>query len=93
MRFCTSLVLSILVGTVALAAEKGYEIKIHRPDKAGMKFDVAITSALKKDTDVHNSAIPPMIPRVAAWRCTLRTALTIADTDVPGKTRFSSVTR
>ena len=49
MRFCTSLVLSMLVATVALAAEKGYEIKIHRPDKAGMKFDVAITSALKRE--------------------------------------------
>ena len=49
MRFCTSLVLSLLVGTVALAPEREYEIKIHRPDKAGMKFDVAITSALKRE--------------------------------------------
>jgi len=39
----------MLICSVALAAEKEYEIKIHRPDKAGMKFDVAITSALKRE--------------------------------------------
>src|SRR3954468_15946986 len=50
MRFCTCLVLSILItGALARAAEKEYEIRIHRPDKAGMKFDVAITSALKRE--------------------------------------------
>src|SRR5438045_4513780 len=50
MRFCTCLVLSILIcGAAAQAADKEYEIKIHRPDKAGMKFDVAITIALKRE--------------------------------------------
>ena len=50
MRFCTCLLLSILItGALARAAEKEYEIRIHRPDKAGMKFDVAITSALKRE--------------------------------------------
>src|SRR5437868_8859425 len=49
MRFYT-IALSILFCSVALAADKEYEIKIHRPDKAGMKFDVAITSALKRET-------------------------------------------
>ena len=48
MRFCT-IALSILFCSVAVAAEKEYPIKIHRPDKAGMKFDVAITSALKRE--------------------------------------------
>src|SRR4051812_3494482 len=49
MRFRTSLVFLLLLASVALAAEKEYEIKIHRPDKARMKFDVAITSALKRE--------------------------------------------
>jgi len=50
MRFCTCLVLSVLItGALARAAEKEYDIRIHRPDKAGMKFDVAITSALKRE--------------------------------------------
>ncbi|HEV8604553.1 MAG TPA: hypothetical protein VGQ99_04265 [Tepidisphaeraceae bacterium] len=34
---------------LAQAAETDYEIRIHRPDKAGMKFDVAITSAVKRE--------------------------------------------
>ena len=49
MRLCTYLVLSVFTCSLALAAEKEYEVKIHRPDKAGMKFDVAITSALKRE--------------------------------------------
>jgi hypothetical protein len=50
MRLCICLVLSILItGDFARAAEKEYDIRIHRPDKAGMKFDVAITSALKRE--------------------------------------------
>lgn len=50
MRLCICLVLSILLTAgLARAAEKEYEIRIHRPDKAGMKFDVAITSALKRE--------------------------------------------
>lgn len=48
MRFRT-IALSIFICSAALAADKEYEIKIHRPDKAGMKFDVAITSALKRE--------------------------------------------
>jgi hypothetical protein len=31
------------------ADDKEYEIKIHRPDRAGMKFDVAITVAMKRE--------------------------------------------
>src|SRR5258706_4369030 len=55
MRFCTCLVLSILIsGALARAAEKEYEIRIHRPDKAGMKFDVAITSALRREVTAVN---------------------------------------
>src|ERR1051325_7813788 len=50
MRFCICLVLSMLVcGAAVRAAEKEYDIRIHRPDKVGMKFDVAITSALKRE--------------------------------------------
>jgi hypothetical protein len=50
MRFCICLVLPILLSAgVVHAAEKEYQIRIHRPDKAGMKFDVAITSALKRE--------------------------------------------
>ena len=50
MRFCTCLVLSVLItGTLARAAEKEYDIRIHRPDKAGMKFDVAITNRCQRE--------------------------------------------
>jgi len=50
MRFCISFVLAILITTgLAQAAEKEYDIRVHRPDKAGMKFDVSITSALKRE--------------------------------------------
>lgn len=50
MRICTCFLLSILfTGALARAAEKEYDIRIHRPDKKGMKFDVAITSALKRE--------------------------------------------
>src|SRR4051812_6118991 len=38
-----------ILTTFAFAADPDYAIKIHRPDKAGMKFDVAITSALKRE--------------------------------------------
>lgn len=49
MRFIP-FVLSILIAAgLTRAAEKEYEIRIHRPDKAGMKFDVSITSALKRE--------------------------------------------
>jgi hypothetical protein len=53
----------------------------------------ADSRALKNEIDVHASATPPTMPSVAAFRCTERTALTIDETDVPGKIRLSSVTR
>jgi hypothetical protein len=49
MRLCLTFLSICVVAGIARAAEKEYEIKIHRPDKAGMKFDVAITSALKRE--------------------------------------------
>src|SRR2546430_1689472 len=51
----------------------------------------ADSSTLKNESEVQSSATPPMIPSVAAFRCTDWTALTIADTEVPGKTFFNSV--
>src|SRR5438445_2840318 len=63
MRFYTWLVLSILTsGAFVRAAEKEYEIRIHRPDKAGMKFDVAITSALKREVVTTIDAKPTKDP-------------------------------
>ena len=53
----------------------------------------ADSSTLKNESEVQRRATPPMIPSVAALFCTDRTALTIAETEVPGKTFFSSVTR
>jgi len=44
-----SLVMLLNIATVCKAQEKDYEIRIHRPDKVGMKFDVAITSAIKRE--------------------------------------------
>jgi hypothetical protein len=43
------LVLALLCVTLCGADEKEYEIRIHRPDRVGMKFDVAITSAMKRE--------------------------------------------
>src|SRR5438045_830911 len=46
--------------TFAHSADPDYAIKIHRPDKAGMKFDVAITSALKREmtTSINGRETP-----------------------------------
>src|SRR5258705_8146986 len=53
MRHRLSLLLSFFtlttLTTFAHSADPDYDIKIHRPDKPGMKFDVAITSALKRE--------------------------------------------
>src|SRR6266850_3390252 len=53
MRHRLSLLLSFFtlttLTTFAFSADPDYDIKIHRPDKPGMKFDVAITSALKRE--------------------------------------------
>ena len=53
----------------------------------------ADSSALKSEIDVQTRKTAPTIPSVAALSCTERTALTIDEIEVPGKTRFSSVTR
>src|SRR3954447_14265075 len=66
MRLCACFVLSILLTAgLASAAEKEYEIRIHRPDKAGMKFDVAITSALKREVDTAEEVIAVELKAVA----------------------------
>src|SRR5881227_3386229 len=58
-RICYLISLLLICG-LAQAAEKQYEIRIHRPDKAGMKFDVAITSALKREmtTSINGRETP-----------------------------------
>src|ERR1041384_2282985 len=45
---------------IARSADPDYEIRSHPPDKAGMKFDVAITSALKREmtTSVNGRETP-----------------------------------
>src|SRR5438045_6803322 len=50
----------LALATLASSNEPDYEIRIHRPDKAGMKFDVAITSALKREmtTSINGRETP-----------------------------------
>jgi len=66
MRLNNPFVLRLWVAWVSVlaypcfAADPDYAIKIHRPDKAGMKFDVAITSALKREmtTSINGRETP-----------------------------------
>src|SRR5919204_2973982 len=53
----------------------------------------ADSSTLKSESDVHSSAAPPTTPRAAACFCTARMVWTMLSIELPGKARFSSVTR
>src|SRR5213075_1343574 len=82
-RFCFVLPI-LLLANLAIAADPDYEIRIHRPDKAGMKFDVAITSALKREiTTSFNGKETPAQEDVVAVE--LKATAEIVEADSAGR--------
>ena len=53
----------------------------------------ADSSTLKSERDVQSSAAPPMIPSAVACFWIARTVWMMLEIELPGKARFSSVTR
>jgi hypothetical protein len=68
----------------ARADEKEYEVRIHRPDRAGMKFDVSITSAIKREMITTMEGRPTREPE-SVMAMELKAVAEIVEVDEQGR--------